>query len=826
MFLCQSIASESWFSISEIKIILMLLIFSAVKLMAQSTGRENFDSDWKFHLGDVPGAEQPDFSNPAWRSLDLPHDWSIEGSFKPDHPATVSGASLPGGIGWYRKSFTITDSQSKQRFIQFDGVYMNSTVWINGHQLGNRPYGYSSFQYDLTPYLQEGENVIAVRVDNSQQPNSRWYSGSGIYRHVWFTTTSPVHVSHWGTYVTTPQVSARQAVVRVETSITNAGQVDADIKIVSKILDRAGENVARQRVNRRIAAGQEIKVTGELKVSAPKLWGIEQPNLYQLVSEIYQGQALQDRYVTDFGIRTIAFRSDSGFYLNHQPVKILGVCQHHDLGCLGAAVNTRALTRQLEILKQMGCNAIRTSHNPPAPDLLDLCDQMGFLVMDEAFDVWTLAKMEYDYHLYFKDWHERDLADMVRRDRNHPSVILWSIGNEIPEKNHTKYGGAAIAKALDDIIKRYDRTRFTTSAFAGVWRADTTFMTDKVDVIGINYTVERYPEEKAKHPHGFFIASETTSSLSSRGIYHFPADSAILRTPDMQCSAFDNCATSYDRPWAYATQTTWRAVKETPYVAGLFVWTGFDYLGEPPYFTFPCVSSAFGIVDLCGFPKDVFYFYQSQWTNVPVLHLFPHWNWQPGDLIDVIAYTNCDEVRLFLNGQLISRQAFADTKFRYTLKQWDTLIDLGEGPKLSLDWKVPFAPGTLLAEGYRNGQLVVRDSVRTAGDAAKIELTADQSRITADGRDLSYITVRILDANGVLVPNADNLVHFEVTGPGKIAGVANGNPISIEPPQGRERRAFSGMCQVVIQSTTSTGQILVKASAVGLPDAVIQLESR
>jgi len=413
---------------------------------------------------------------------------------------------------------------------------------------------------------------------------------------------------------------------------------------------------------------------------------------------------------------------------------------------------------------------------------------------------------------------------MVLRDRNHPSIFLWSIGNEIPEKNHTRYGGAAIAKELDSIIKRYDKSRYTTSAFAGVWRADTTFMSDKVDVIGINYTVERYPEEKAKHPNGFFIASETTSSLSDRGIYHFPADSAMGPTPDMHCSSFDHRGTYYDRPATMISQTTWRAVKETPYVAGLFIWTGFDYYGEPAY-PYPCISSSYGIVDLCGFPKDVFYFYKSQWTAEPVLHLLPHWNWKEGQMIDVIAYTNCDAVKLYLNDKLIGEQVFANTMIAWKSKQWDKVIDLGRGQKLSLDWKVPFSPGTLRAEGFKNGKLIATESIKTADDPAKIELVADRSLIKADGSDLCYITVKIKDNKGTLVPGADNLIHFELEGEGKIVGVANGNPISLESPKGKDRRAFSGMCQVVIQSTLKNGQIILKASTLGLPDEKITIRS-
>ena len=802
----------------------VLSFFLTPRLSAQSSGRENFDPGWKFHLGDLTGAESTNFADHNWRTLDLPHDWSIEGSFKPENPATNAGAALPGGIGWYRKTFSVTDTKSKHRFIRFDGVYMNSTVWVNGHKLGNRPFGYSTFEYDLTPYLAEGANVIAVKVDNSLQPNSRWYSGSGIYRHVWLTTTSPVHVSQWGTYVTTPQVSEKEARVQVETSISNEKKEKISVRIISSILDKNGEKVVSQVQMAEIKPNAQIKLNTNLKVDAPDLWCIEHPYLYRFASEVYEGKELRDTYNTTFGIRSIEFRSDSGFFINNKCVKVKGVCMHHDLGYIGTALNTRALTRQLEILKSMGCNGIRTSHNPPSPDLLDLCDQMGFVVMDEAFDVWNLEKMKYDYHIYFKDWHERDLSDMVLRDRNHPSIFLWSIGNEIPEKNHTKYGGAAIAKELDRIIKRYDKTRFTTSAFAGVWRADTTFMSDKVDVIGINYTVERYPEEKAKHPNGFFIASETTSSLSDRGIYHFPADSAMKPTPDLHCSAFDNRGTYYDRPATMITQTTWRAVKATPYVAGLFIWTGFDYFGEPAY-PYPSISSSYGIVDLCGFPKDVFYFYKSQWGSEPVLHLLPHWNWEAGQLIDVIAYTNCDEVKLYLNDKLIGEQTFLKTKIHYKTNQWDKPIDLGEGQKLSLDWKVPFVPGTLKAEGYQNGKLILTDIVKTAGDPSKIELVADHSTISADGKDLSYITVKIKDKNGTIVPTADNLVHFDIEGEGQIFGVGNGDPISLEPAKGTERSAFSGMCQVIIQSTHKSGKIILKASSFGLPDEKIEFSS-
>lgn len=812
------------FVFRNLTLFLLFLPF-ALKVYSQSASRVSFDDGWKFHAGEMAGAQIPMFPDNGWRALTLPHDWSIEGSFRPDNPATNAGASLPGGIGWYRKHFRRPDHPPRHLFIDFDGVYMNSTVWINGHELGTRPSGYTSFRYDLGPFLVDGDNVLAVRVDNSMQPNSRWYSGSGIYRHVWLTPASGLCVDLWGTFVKTPVANTREAIVEVETTLLADSGKNGKFRIVNTLMDDKGSEIVKAAKPGSLHNKRQAIITMQLKVQLPRLWSVESPTMYRLKSQVFRGKDLMDTYFTDFGIRSLQFRPDSGLFVNGEWVKVKGVCMHHDLGCLGAAANRRAMERQLELLKGMGCNAIRTSHNPPAPEFLDLCDRMGFLVMDEAFDVWYLEKMKYDYHRWFGAWHERDLSDMVLRDRNHPSVFLWSIGNEIPEKNHTKYGGAAIATELDGIIKKLDRTRYTTSAFAGVWRADTTYMSDKVDVIGINYTVERYPEEKEKHPNGLFIASETTSSLSDRGIYHFPADSAILPTKDLHCSSFDNRGTVYDRPAARIMQTTWRAVKETPYVAGLFVWTGFDYLGEPAY-PYPCVSSSFGIFDLCGFPKDSYYFYKSQWTKEPVLHLFPHWNWKAGDMVDVVAYTNCDRVRLFLNDKLVGEQSLRGSQTRYTTNQWDKIIDLGTGEKLALQWKVPFSPGILRAEGYIGDKLVLRDTVKTSGDPANIELTADRTLLTADGRDLSFVTVRITDAEGVTVPDADNLVLFQLSGKGTVAGVGNGNPVSLEPAKASQRRAFSGLCQLVVQSSLTPGKIVVKASSTGLHDAQLVIGSR
>lgn len=785
--------------------IILVCIGANFQLSAQPAGRVNFDANWKFHLGDVSGAEKTSFSDNKWRELDLPHDWSIEGSFRPDNPSGHQGGLLPGGIGWYRKKFNLSDTAGKKFFIVFDGVYKNSTVYINGNELGTRPYGYATFQYDMTPYILEGENVLAVKVDNSKQPDSRWYTGAGIYRHVWLITSSPVYVAQWGTFVTTPAVSKKEATVNVLTTIANDTPEKSNLSILSTVLDESGKEVATQKQSVKANANSKTEVKTNFKVISPKLWDIENPNLYKLVTKVFQGKDLKDTYTTTFGIRTLAFRADSGFYLNGKNVKILGVCNHHDLGSLGAALNDRALQRQLELLKTMGCNGIRCSHNLMAPELLELCDKMGFLVMDETFDSWYIGKdaAPFGFQNYFKDWHEREITDMVLRGRNHPSIIFWSIGNEIKEQWFPgSTNGGEIARELVATVKKYDTTRFTTSAFNFVRDADKKGMTAAVDVVGFNYTIDAYDEIRQKHPDWFYLASETTSQFDSRGVYHFTLDTIVKTFPDCQASAFD------DAGGGTTHEEAWLAVKNRPWMSGLYIWTGFDYMGEPAPYEKLAVSSYFGIFDLCGFPKDSYYFYKSQWTSEPMVHLLPHWNWKEGQQIDVLAYTNCDEVKLYLNGQFLEAKKLADT------------------PKLSLRWKVPFRAGVLEAEGYKNGKLVAADVVKTAGDAAKIELLPDRSTINSDGKDLSFITVKITDENGILVPDADNLVHFELEGEGKIVGVGNGNPMSLEPAKGRERRAFSGMCQVIVQSTGNAGDIKLKASSLGLADATVLIKTK
>ena len=774
----------------------------------------SFNQGWKFALAAGDEAALPGFDDNGWRELDLPHDWSIEGEFSQDNPATPGGGALPGGIGWYRKTFRMNAADRERlTYISFDGVYRNSEVWINGNYLGKWPYGYSSFRYELTPWLKYGEeeNVVAVKVDNSAQPNSRWYSGSGIYRNVWLTTTDKIAVDHWGTFVTTPEVSTGAALVRVSTEIRNSTGSKAILRLETTIYDADDRRVAKTETDQVEVPSTGTTVAQELTVKNPGLWSVDNPQLYRVVTTIRSGQLLADSYETVIGIRSFEFDREKGFVLNGEPVTIRGVCNHHDLGCLGAAVNTRALERQLEILKEMGCNGIRTSHNPPAPELLDLCDRMGFIVMDEAFDIWKTGKTEFDYHLDFDEWHRRDIEAMVLRDRNHPSVFIWSIGNEVMEQWERDGSGETIATELAGIVRSLDDTRPVTAACNDPAPHNPVIASGALDLIGFNYHDTLWTRFPETFPEGKFIGTETTSALATRGSYDMPSE--VIRrwpvrwdqpfrdgNPDLTCSAYDNCSA----PWGTTHRDSWRLIRDNAFLTGMYIWTGFDYLGEPTPYWWPARSSYFGIIDLAGFPKDVYWFYQGEWTDKDVLHIFPHWNWNPGQTVDVWAFTNCDEVELFLNGSSLGRQIKGRDDF-------------------NLIWKVPFEEGTLLGIGYRNGEEIIRAEVHTAGEPASLALSPDRTELKADGADLSFITVTVVDGAGIQVPHADNMVTFSVEGPGTIAGVDNGSQTSMEPFRADYRKAYNGKCLVVIKTGKEKGEIRVTASSEGLPDAVTVL---
>ena len=795
------------------------LLFAASLCFANSRpGKKvSFNRDWRFQLGDVSNAQDSGFNDSQWRKLNLPHDWSIEGEFSEKAPSGTGGGALPGGLGWYRKTFTIpATAKGKLILIEFDGVYRNSELWINGHYLGKRPYGYSTFEYELTPYLVYGAkpNVIAVKVDNSQQPNSRWYSGSGIYRNVWLTTLDQVHIEHWGTYVTTPDVNSKSATVVFKTQVKNGSKSPVPVNLTTIIQDATGREVARHTQKSVAPKDQHTTSSQTLKVTAPVLWSDERPYLYKVVSQLDQGGRIVDQYETPLGIRTFRFDVEKGFFLNGKPLKIRGVCNHHDLGSLGAAVNPRAIERQLEMLKAMGVNGIRTSHNPPAPELLDLSDKMGFIVMDEAFDVWKIQKTKYDYHLDWDDWHKRDLEDMVLRDRNHPSIFIWSIGNEVMEQWNNNPSGGTITRELTAIVRKLDSTRPVTSATNGVSRDNKVIMEGDLDLIGTNYAHAKLPEFAKMFPGRAIIGAETNSSLHMRGSYAMPSDEIrrwprdekdILKlSPTYECSAYDNSTAN----WGSAHEETWKLVKNHDFFSGMYIWTGWDYIGEPTPFPWPAVSSYFGIIDLAGFPKDPFYFYQSEWTSTPVLHVFPHWNWKQGEKVDVVAYfNNADEVELFLNGRS------QGTKRK-------------QGDDMHVFWRLAFEPGVLKAVSRKNGQAVLTREIQTAGEPARIVLVPDRARIKADGVDLSFVTVKLVDKNGTFVPAADNLIKFELSGQGAIVGVDNGNQISHESFKAKQRKTFHGMALAIVQANTKPGRIVLKASSDNLPSASLVINAR
>ncbi len=791
------------------------LVFAALTLTAADR-RTSFNEDWKFFKGDAPGAEQPAFADAGWRSLNLPHDWAIEGPFDVKYGPSTGGLPIS-GAGWYRKRFTMPAAGKGSYYsIEFDGAMSNSTVWLNGHELGGRPYGYSSFDFELTPYLNfGGENVIAVRL-TPQDNSSRWYPGAGIYRNVWLVTAGMTHVAHWGTYVTTPEVTTASATVSVRNQIQNSGAQPARVTIETAILDAAGKQVARQQSGEtEIAANGTLTVNASLKAPQPQRWDIDRPYLYQVVTTVRAGNRVLDAYVTPFGIRTIEFNREKGFLLNGRVVKLRGVCDHHDLGALGAAVNRRATERQIELLKGMGVNALRTSHNPPSPELLELCDRMGIVVMDEAFDMWRQDKVRNGAAKFFDQWGERDMRDMVRRDRNHPSVIMWSIGNEVPEQNSPE--GAKLARFLTGLAHEEDPTRPTTSAFNMWQQAIRNGLADEVDLPGFNYQPMQYANIQRDHPKWIILGSETESCVSSRGVYEIPVSTAVNRA-SRQVTSYDVAAPS----WAYCPDVEFEAQDRLPNVLGQFVWTGFDYLGEPtPYGSpadWPSRSSYFGIIDLAGFPKDRYYIYKAKWTNEPVVHLLPHWNWggREGQAIPIMAYTNAEEVELFVNGKSVGRKKLGVDTVTIPVGR-NVTPEQKFTSKYRLEWEAPYAPGSIRAVGYKGGKQIAVDEIKTAGAPARLRLIPDRAKLSSDGQDLSFITVRVEDKEGSLCPLADNLVQFHVEGVGKIEAVDNGNAATTEPFQADHRKAFSGMALLIVRANKGQGgRIQVTAPSDGL----------
>ena len=763
----------------------------------QARQRQNFDADWLFLLGDSAQMSQVDYNDSFWRKLNVPHDWAIEGDFYVGNPSGAGGGALPGGIGWYRKHFTL--DKIEKVFIEFDGVYMNSTVYVNGKEVGFRPYGYSSFEYDITPYVKKGENVVAVRVDNSDQPNSRWYSGCGIYRHVWLTKTNPIHVKHWGVFV-------------------NNGKVEVDY-----------ENPTNQKVTvKNTWLDAEGKPTS---IKKPRKWSCEDPYIYKVRTQLIVGGKVVDEVETTTGFRDFKFDAKTGFWLNGKNFKLNGVCEHHDFGCLGAALNEDALHRKLTKLKAMGVNSIRSSHNPPAPELLNMCDTMGLIVMDESFDMWRRKKTQNDYARFFDEWHERDLTDLILRDRNHPSILMWSIGNEVLEQwssaeadtltleqanliLNAGHDASTLAKDgelsvqslltqhLAEIVKRYDTSRPITAGCNEPSPNNHLFKSGAIDLIGFNYHHQWVKDVPKNFPNKPFIFSESVSALQTRGFYMMPSDTVYkapvqwwlpYTDPTYMCSAYDN----FHASWSSTHEETWDVVKHTPYVGGQYIWTGFDYIGEPTPYGFPARSSYFGIIDLAGFPKDSYYMYQSEWTEKPMLHLFPHWNWVPGDEIDMWCYYNgADEVELFVNGESQGVRKKAEHQSEGCKPGLCTEYHVG--------WRVTFDPGEVKAVSRKNGKVVCEQVIKTAGAPDHIRLSIDYK-----GKETTFITAEVVDKDGNLCPWAEDQIYFIYEGEGKVIGTDNGCQTSMENFKAPQRKAFFGKCMVVV---TGKGSITAKSA--------------
>ncbi|MGQ7857130.1 sugar-binding domain-containing protein [Pedobacter sp. WC2501] len=792
---------------------LFLLLVNCSLANAQSNGnnerKQLFDYDWKFFLGDTPEAKANDFNDSGWRSLDLPHDWSIEGKISPKNTTGANGGYLPSGIGWYRKTFQVPDRQKeKKTVIYFEGVYMNSEVFINGKSLGVYPYGYSSFSYDLTPYLNFGkENVIAVRVDNSQQLNSRWYSGSGIYRHVWMIASDPVHVAHWGVDISTPQVSSKKAIVLVKTKVKNETASARSIVVKTLLWDKNAKNAGDGQMTVELPANSEKEITQTIQVSNPMLWTPETPYLYQAHIQVVKDKKVLDDTKTSFGIRSLKFTAENGFQLNGKTVKINGGCVHHDNGCLGAAAFDRAEERKVESLKAGGFNAVRTSHNPPSEAFLDACDRLGLLVMDESFDCWKIGKTTNDYEKYFKQWWQRDLDAMVLRDRNHPSVFMWSIGNEIPERADPD--AVKTARMLSVAVKKIDNTRPVTSAIVanGKWEVFDPLMAVH-DVAGYNYNLHSAPDDHKRVPSRIIVQTES-----------YPKD------------AFAN----------------WKLVQENNYVIGDFVWTAIDYLGESGigryYYSgevpgehwennfFPWHGAYCGDIDLTGWRKPISHYRSMLYNDNEKLYMavrepapepleiketlwsvwptWESWTWPgfEGKTVQVEVYSKYPGVRLYLNNKLLGEQATTrEQQFKAT-------------------FQVPYTAGLLKAVGVEDNKETGSAILKSAGEAAKIKLTADRKEILANGQDLSYIKIEVTDKEGTIQPNATNRLHFKIEGPGVIAGVDNADLKDFEQYVGDTRKVWKGKALVVIKSKHEVGDIKLTVTSPGLPAETLTIKT-
>ncbi|MDX8339595.1 beta-galactosidase GalB [Draconibacterium sp. IB214405] len=794
-----------------------------------------------------PGSDFPfvkaGFDDASWETVNLPHDWAIKGPFQTGWNSEVGGGMgrLPvNGVAWYRKKLDIPETDKDKRiFLDIDGAMSYAMVWLNGNLVGGWPYGYASFRLDLTPYIVPcAENQLAIRLDNPNY-SARWYPGAGLYRNVWLVKTNPVHVAQYGTYITCENVSEKSATINLEVTIDNDSESDANVEVLTELFElkeagkRAEEATAvfESQISE-VKSGKSSEFKSSIVVENPKLWGpppTQQPNLYVAVTTVFQDGKPIDSYETRFGIRSLEFDPEKGVLVNGELIKLQGVNNHHDLGALGAAFNKRAAERQLEILRKMGCNAIRTAHNPPAPELLELTDKMGFLVLDEIFDSWERKKTDHDFHLIFEEWSEPDTRAFIRRDRNCPSVIIWSFGNEVGEQ-YTEADGAAVARRLYDFVKEEDRIRPTITAMN--FAKPLMKMPEVADFIGLNYqgegirqdpmfegteriqTVPMYDAFHEKYPEKVIISTETASAFSSRGIYFFPVTDKLSSpvrdgmggdSEQMQVSSYELYAVDFGS----SVDKVFAAVDSHPFVAGEFVWNGFDYIGEPtPYYG--ARSSYSGIIDLAGIPKDRYYLYQSKWRpELPMVHILPHWNWpeRVGKTTPVHIFTSGDEVELFLNGKSLGKKKKGELTYRL---RWDDVV---------------YEPGELKAVAWKKGEKWAEQIITTSGKANSLQAVADRKVINADGNDLSYITVRMVDENQNFVPKANNQVEFSIEGPGNIIASDNGDATDMTSFTSLKRNAFSGVVVAIVQTTDEAGTITVTAKADGLKPAEIQIES-
>lgn len=825
-----------------------LLALIALPLWAQAQVRteQTFKKGWKFTREDHAENASIDCNDSKWQSVSVPHDWAIYGPFSIDndkqnvaitqdgqkeameHAGRTGGLPFV-GVGWYRLQFEAPNfKEGKIATLLFDGAMSHARIYVNGQEAGYWPYGYNSFSVDVTPFLKAGEiNTLAVRLENETE-SSRWYPGAGLYRNVHLRIQEKAHIPVWGTNLTTPVVKQEFARVHLDTEWSApAGKNVADYRIETRIVNADGKEVAKD-------ARPGTKEDGDFfaqdfVVRQPSLWSPETPVLYTAETKVYEGNTLCDEVSTRFGIRSIELIPDKGFFLNGKLTKFKGVCNHHDLGPLGGIVNEAGIRRQIRMLKEMGCNAIRTSHHMPAPELVAACDEMGMMVMAESFDEWKAAKVQNGYHKVFDEWVEKDLANLVRHFRNNPSVVMWCIGNEVPDQWNGNRG-PKLSRMLQDICHRYDPTRPVTQGMDAPDAVVNNNMAATMDVAGFNYRPHKYAENYKKLPQCIILGSETASTVSSRGVYKFPVERrSMQKYPDHQSSSYDveHCG------WSNLPEDDWIWHEEKPWCIGEFVWTGFDYLGEPtPYYTdWPSHSSLFGIIDLAGLPKDRYYLYRSHWNpEAETLHILPHWNWagREGEITPVFVYTNYPEAELFINGKSQGRRTKDLSVNVENSADSASTANLKRQSRYRLMWMdTRYEPGTLKVVAYdKNGHAVCEKELHTAGAPHHIELVADRTVLKADEEDLAFVTVKVVDKEGNLCPLAENEIRFKVKGAGSYRAGANGNSISLESFQSPKMKAFSGMMTAIVAASERPGEIILEASASGLKKAVLKLQSQ